>query len=125
MKEVISSAQAPAAIGPYSAGILTDSLVFISGQLPVNPQDGSIPEGIEAQTAQSIANIKALLKEQGLDLSSVVKTTVFLQDIAHFSAMNEIYGREFAAPYPTRSAFQVAALPKGALVEIECIAVRK
>lgn len=122
MKNVIVSNNAPQAIGPYSAGIDLGKLIFISGQLPVNPADGSIPEGIAAQTKQSIANIKALLAEKGLDLSAVVKTTVFLNDIADFAAMNEVYGAEFSAPYPTRSAFEVAALPKGALVEIECIA---
>ncbi|MBU3825947.1 MAG: RidA family protein [Candidatus Anaerobiospirillum merdipullorum] len=125
MKEVITSANAPQAIGPYSAALKTGELIFVSGQLPLDPSSGTMPEGIAAQTAQSLANLKALLEAAGSGLDKVVKTTVFLQHISDFAAMNEVYAKTFAAPYPTRSAFEVAALPKGALVEIECIALAK
>ncbi len=121
MKKQIATEKAPAAIGPYSQAIDTGSIVFISGQIPVNPATGEIPEGIEAQTAQSIANIKAILAEAGL---SMVKTTVFLADMSLFVPMNEVYGREFTSPYPARSAVAVRELPKQVLVEIETIAVR-
>ena len=115
MKEPITSPQAPAAIGPYSAAISTGSLIFVSGQLPINPATGEMPEGIAAQTEQSLRNLKALLEAAGSSVDKVVKTTVFLADINDFAAMNEVF--------PTRSAFAVAALPKGAQVEIECIAL--
>ncbi len=99
-------------------------MVFISGQIPVNPATGEIPEGIKAQTAQSIANIKAILAEYGLTIDNVVKTTVFLADMADFTAMNEVYAESFTAPFPARSAVAVRELPKQVLVEIETIAVR-
>lgn len=123
MKEPVSSAKAPAAIGPYSAALKTGPYIFVSGQLPVDAATGNMPEGITAQTAQSLANLKALLEEAGSGLDKVVKTTVFLQNMGDFAAMNEVYGATFPAPYPTRSAVEVAKLPKGALVEIECIAL--
>lgn len=123
MKEPITSSQIPAAIGPYSAAISTGSLIFVSGQLPINPATGEMPEGIAAQTEQSLRNLKALLEAAGSSVDKVVKTTVFLADINDFAAMNEVYGKVFTAPFPTRSAFAVAALPKGAQVEIECIAL--
>lgn len=124
MKKQVATNAAPAAIGPYSQAIDLGNMVFISGQIPVNPATGEIPEGIEAQTAQSISNIKAILAEAGLDISNVVKTTVFLADMSLFTPMNEVYGREFTAPYPARSAVAVRELPKQVLVEIETIAVR-
>ena len=124
MKNVISSDKAPAAVGPYSAGIATSSAVYLSGQLPINPETGSMPEGIEAQTAQSLKNVEALLESAGLTFDNVVKTTVLLSDIADFAAMNTVYEKTFKAPFPARSAFAVKALPKGALAEIEVIAVK-
>ena len=124
MKNPISTTKAPAAIGPYSQAIDTGSFVFISGQIPVNPATGEVPEGIKAQAAQSIANIKAILAEAGLSIDNVVKTTVFLADMALFGEMNEVYAQEFTAPVPARSAVAVRELPKQVLVEIEVIAVR-
>lgn len=124
MKKQIATTAAPAAIGPYSQAIDLGNLVFISGQIPVNPATGEIPEGIKAQTAQSIANIKAILAEAGPTIDNVVKTTVFLADMADFTAMNEVYAESFTAPFPARSAVAVRELPKQVLVEIETIAVR-
>ena len=122
MKQPISTTKAPGAIGPYSQAITTGNLLFISGQIPVNPADVSIPEGIKAQTAQSIANIKAILAEAGMSMDNVVKTTVFLADMSLFAEMNEVYAENFTAPYPARSAVAVRELPKQVLVEIETIA---
>ncbi len=122
MKTQISTSNAPAAIGPYSQAISTGNLLFISGQIPVNPADGTIPEGIKAQTAQSIANIKAILAEAGMTFDNVVKTTVFLSDMNNFVPMNEVYAENFTAPFPARSAVAVKDLPKQVLVEIETIA---
>ena len=124
MKNVISSNKAPAAVGPYSAGIATASTVYLSGQLPIDPETGVMPEGIEAQTEQSLKNVKALLEETGLSFDNVVTTTVLLSDITDFSAMNAVYEKTFKTPFPARSAFAVKALPKGALIEIECIAIK-
>ena len=124
MKKVIATTSAPGAIGPYSQAIDTGSFVFASGQIPVNPADGTIPEGIEAQTRQSLANVKAILAEAGLTLDNVVKTTVFLQDMNDFGAMNQVYGEVFPSPFPARSAVAVRELPKQVLVEIEVIAMR-
>lgn len=124
MKKVISTDKAPGAIGPYSQAIDTGTFVYASGQIPINPADGSIPEGITAQTAQSLANVKAILAEAGLTVDNVVKTTVFLANMSDFGAMNEVYGATFTAPYPARSAVAVKDLPKGVLVEIEVIALR-
>ena len=112
-KTVVSSDNAPAAIGPYSPGIQTGNMVFLSGKLP---------EGVEAQAKQSLANVEALLTAAGATFADVVKTTVYLADIADFAAVNEIYASKFEAPFPARSAFQVAALPAGGLVEIEVVA---
>ena len=116
-KTVVSSDNAPAAIGPYSPGIQAGNMVFLSGQLGIDPATGKMPEGVEAQAKQSLANVEALLTAAG-----VVKTTVYLADIADFAAVNEIYASKFEAPFPARSAFQVAALPAGGLVEIEVVA---
>lgn len=121
-KTVISSADAPAALGPYSAGIRTGNLVFLSGQLGINPATGELAEGVCAQAEQSLANIETLLNEAGATMGNVVKTTVFLADIDDFKAVNEVYAKHFEAPFPARSAIQVAAIPAGALVEIEVIA---
>lgn len=122
----INTPNAPAAIGPYSQAIDSGcGLVFVSGQLPINPATGAFPEGgVAQQTRQSILNAQAILKEAGLELSNVVKTTVFLADMGDFGAMNEVYGQFFTQPFPARSAVAVKTLPKGALVEIECIASR-
>lgn len=124
MKEAISTANAPAAIGPYSQAIRTEGLIFCSGQLPIDPATGNMPEGIKEQTRQSLANVRAILAEEGLDINNVVKTTVLLADMSLFAEMNEVYGETFATPFPARSAFAVKALPMGALVEIEVIATR-
>ena len=123
--KAISTNNAPAAIGPYSQAIEANGFIYASGQLPINPATGAFPEGgIKEQTRQSLLNAQAILKEAGLDLNKVVKTTVLLADIADFAAMNEVYASFFEAPYPARSAFAVRDLPKGALVEIEMIAVK-
>lgn len=119
----ISTTKAPAAIGPYSQAIKVGGLVFVSGQLPINPATGAFAEGgIKELTRQSLTNMKAILEEAGTSMANVVKTTVFLADMNDFSAMNEVYAEFFAAPFPARSAVAVKTLPKGALVEIECIA---
>lgn len=111
------------AVGPYSAYRKSGNLIFISGQLPIDPKTNSIvSERVEDQAEQSLKNLKTLLEEQNLDMSAVVKTTVFLADIKDFNVVNEIYSGFFESPYPARSAFQVAALPKGALIEVEAIA---
>jgi 2-iminobutanoate/2-iminopropanoate deaminase len=123
--KAISTEKAPAAIGPYSQAIEVNGLVFASGQLPIVPATGQFPEGgIKEQTRQALLNAQAILREAGLDLCNVVKTTVLLSDIADFGAMNEVYAEMFSAPFPARSAFAVKDLPKGALVEIECIAAK-
>lgn len=125
MKQAIITEKAPAAIGPYSQAIEANGFVYASGQLPIDPATGQFPDGgIKEQTRQSLLNAQAILKVAGLDMSNVVKTTVLLADIADFSAMNEVYAEFFAQPFPARSAFAVKALPKGALVEIECIAAK-
>ena len=124
MKQVLATDQAPAAIGPYSQGIAASETVYVSGQLPLDPATGAFPEGIAAQTAQSLKNILAFLAQQGMTLANVVKTTVFLANINDFAEMNKVYGEFFTQPYPARSAVQVAKLPKDAPLEIECIAVK-
>ncbi len=120
----IHSDKAPAAIGPYSQAISSGAgLVFVSGQLPIDPATGAFPEGgVKEQTRQSLTNAASILEAVGLSLKNVVKTTVFLADMADFAAMNEVYAQFFSAPFPARSAVAVKTLPKGALVEIECIA---
>lgn len=121
--KAISTSAAPAAIGPYSQAIEIGNLVFCSGQLPIDPATGAFPEGgIEAQTRQSLKNAAAILEAAGTDMHHVVKTTVFLASMDDFAAMNGVYAEVFAEPFPARSAVAVKTLPKGALVEIECVA---
>ena len=122
MKEVISTTAAPAAIGPYSQAIKMGNILFCSGQIPVNPATGEVPEGIQAQTEQSLANVKAILAAAGTSIDKVVMTTVFLADMSLFGPMNEVYARTFSEPFPARSAVAVRELPKQVLVEIEVIA---
>ncbi|GAA8620953.1 RidA family protein [Helicobacter pylori] len=125
MKEVIHSTLAPKAIGPYSQAIATNDLVFVSGQLGIDASTGEFKgTDIHSQTMQSMENIKAILKEAGLGMDSVVKTTILLKSLDDFSVVNEIYGSYFKEPYPARATFQVAKLPKDALVEIEAIAIK-
>jgi len=124
MKKVVKTDKAPGAIGPYSQGIDLGNMIFFSGQIPLNPMTGEMPEGIELQAKQSLENVKGLLESQGLDFSNVVKTTVFLDNMDDFATVNEIYASYFVEPYPARSAVEVAKLPKGALIEIEVIAVK-
>ncbi len=125
MKKVISTDKAPSAIGPYSQGIAAGNLVFSSGQLPVDPATGEFAgDDIATQTRQCLKNLSAVLEAEGVSLANVTKTTVFLQDLSHFVAMNEVYSEFFPSEPPARSCFQVAALPKAALVEIEAIAVK-
>ena len=121
----IQSPAAPAAIGPYSQAIQAGQTVYVSGQLPIDPSTGAFAgEDIKSQTRHSLTNIKAILTEAGMSMADVTKTTVLLADIAEFGAMNEVYAEFFAEPFPARAAFQVAALPKAAKVEIECVAVK-
>ena len=123
--KAISTIKAPAAIGPYSQAIEVNGFIYASGQLPIDPATGQFPEGgIKEQTRQSLTNAQNILKEAGIDLSHVVKTTVFLSDIANFAPMNEVYAQFFTEPFPARSAVAVKVLPKGALVEIEVIAAK-
>ena len=125
MKQPIATAGAPAAIGPYSQAVEAGGGGYVSGQLPINPATGQMAEGGVAElTRQSLANIRAILAEAGLGMENVVKTTVMLADMADFAEMNAVYAEFFTAPFPARSAFAVKALPKGARVEIECLAVR-
>ena len=122
MRKTIATAKAPAAIGPYSQGVDLNGTVYVSGQIPVNPADGTIPTGIELQTRQAMDNIGAILNEAGLSYNDIVKTTVLLADLADFAAMNAVYAEYFPQDKPARVCCQVAALPKGALVEIDAIA---
>lgn len=123
MNNQISTANAPAAIGPYSQGIEANGTIYVSGQLPIDPATGEFAEGgIQAQARQSLTNIKNILTARGLTMANVVKVTVLLADISDFAAVNEVYAEFFQQPYPARSAFAVAALPKAARIEIEAIA---
>ena len=124
MKQVISTTKAPSAIGPYSQAIQVGNIVYTSGQLPIDPATGTFPEGgIKEQTRQSLLNVKAILEAAGMTMSNVVKTTVFMADMNDFADMNAVYAEFFEAPYPARSAVAVKTLPKGALVEIEVVAL--
>ena len=122
---IVDTKNAPGAIGPYSQAYETNGLVITSGQLPVNPADGAMPEGIAAQAEWSCRNVGAILEAAGLTMDNVVKTTVFLQNMSDFAAMNAVYAEFFTeGQYPARSAVEVGALPRGALVEIETICVK-
>lgn len=123
MKRIVTH-KAPAALGPYVQAVDTGSAVYCSGQLGLDPVTNALAEGVAAQTRQSLENLKAVLAEAGLTLADVVKTTVFVQDLGDFGTVNEVYAEAFGESYPARSCVQIAALPKGALVEIECIAAR-
>lgn len=123
-KEIINTSKAPSAIGPYSQGVKVGNMLFVSGQIPVDPINNEIPKTIEEQTKQSLENVKAILKEAGIDLSSVVKTTVFLKDLNDFVKMNEVYAMYFDGEIkPARAAVEVSRLPKDVKVEIEAIAI--
>ena len=124
MKRVLASSKVPAAIGPYSQAIETEGLVFVSGQLPIDPATGDLVEGVREQTRQSLTNICHILEEAGLKMHDVIKTTVLLQHMSDFADMNEVYGTFFEKDAPARICFEVAALPKGALVEIEAVAAK-
>ncbi|MCX4336648.1 MAG: RidA family protein [Bacteroidales bacterium] len=124
MKKVIATPDAPKAVGPYSQAIEVNGTLYVSGQIPVNPADGSVPEDIVEQAHQSLKNIGAILKEAGMTYSNVVKTTVLLDDIANFKAVNDVYAEYFTGDKPARACYQVAALPLGVKLEIEAIAVR-
>ena len=126
MKKVIATKNAPAAIGPYSQAVQVGNMLFASGQLGIDPAIGNFVEGaVKEQTAQAFKNVKAILAEAGLDISDVVKTTVFLADMGDFGAMNEVYASQFEGAFPARSAVAVKTLPKNGLVEIEVIAVKE
>lgn len=123
--KALHSDNAPKAVGPYSQAIEANGFVFASGQLPIDPATNAFVEGgVKEQTRQSLTNAQSVLKAAGLDLSHVIKTTVFLSDMADFAAMNEVYAEFFNEPYPARSAIAIKTLPKNALVEVECIAAR-
>jgi len=122
--KVIATSKAPAAIGPYSQGIDTGSLIFTAGQLPINPADGAMPADPAAQARQCLENVKAVLEAAESGLNKVVKVTIFLQNLEHFGAVNEVYASYFSGAFPARSTVQVARLPKDALIEIEAVAVK-
>lgn len=125
MNKAIHTEYAPAAIGPYSQAVQTGDTIYVSGQIPIDPSTGEFAgDDIRTQTRQSLTNIKQILAAAGTDMEKVVKTTVLLSDIADFAAMNEVYAEFFTEPYPARAAFQAAALPRGAKVEIEAVAVK-
>lgn len=124
MKQIIATPNAPKAVGPYSQAVMAGDTLYVSGQIPVVPEDGTIPETIEQQTHRSLKNVGAILKEAGLGYENVVKTTVLLADIKDFAAMNAVYAEYFVSDKPARACYQVAALPLGVKVEIEAIAVK-
>lgn len=125
MKKIVNTEKAPAAIGPYSQAIKANGFVFVSGQLPVNPADGSIPSDVEAQAKQSLENVVAILASEGLTADDVIKTTVFIKNMNDFAAINGVYAQYFTKDFPARACVEVARLPKDALVEVEAIAVCK
>ncbi len=124
MKKIIHTDKAPKAIGPYSQAVLAGNTLYISGQVPINPETGVMPEGITAQTEQVMKNIEAILTEAGFTFADVVKSTCLLADMEYFKPMNEVYGKYYQTECPARAAFAVKGLPLGALVEIETIAVK-
>ena len=123
-RTIVQTTKAPAAVGPYAQGVAAAGLVFCSGQLPIDPASGTVPDGVEAQTTQSLANLGAVLEAGGASLSTVVKTTVFLKDMNQFAAMNAVYATFFPDGPPARSTVEVARLPRDVLVEVEAIALR-
>ncbi len=123
-KKIISTDKAPSAIGPYSQAVEANGFVFASGQIPIDPATGNIPEGIEAQAKQALTNVRNLVEAAGLTLDSVVKTSVFIKDMNDFAKVNEIYATFFATDCPARSCVEVARLPKDVLIEVEVIAAR-
>ncbi|MCI6168482.1 MAG: Rid family detoxifying hydrolase [Muribaculaceae bacterium] len=123
MKQKVIANNAPAEIGAYSNAIKVGNFVFVSGQLPVNPETGEMPRGLQAQTLQVIENVRRILADAGATLDNVVKTTVLLNEMFQFSEVNEIYAREFTAPYPARTSFAVQELPRQALVSLDVVAV--
>ena len=125
MKKIVSTTNAPAAIGPYSQAVKAGDFIFISGQLPINPADGTMPENVKDQTRQSLENVLAILASEGLDMSAVIRAGVFLDNMNDFGAMNEVYAEYFKEDCPARAAGEVAKLPKAALVEIEAVAYCK
>ena len=124
MKEIIIATNAPAALGPYSHAVAMEGIVFTSGQLGIDPATGKLAEGVAAQAEQALKNLEAVLKAAGASMADVVKTTVFVKDLADFGTVNTIYGQHFGADFPARSCVQVAALPAGGLVEIESVAFK-
>lgn len=124
MKEAIATEKAPPAVGPYSQGIASGDLIFVSGQIGIDPATGKLAEGIEAQTEQALRNVEAVLAAAGASMSDVVKVTLWLTDAAHFALVNDVYARHVSAPAPARSAPIVAALPRGFLISVEAIARR-
>ncbi|MEH7501987.1 MULTISPECIES: RidA family protein [Neobacillus] len=124
MKEILNTTNAPSAIGPYSQCVVKKGIAFVSGQLPVNPEDNTIPEGVTEQAKQSLSNVKSILESGNYSLDDVVKTTVYLKDMNEFGAMNEVYESFFSEPYPARVAVEVARLPKDVRVEIDVIAIK-
>lgn len=125
MKEIISTSNAPAAIGPYSQAVRAGNLIFVSGQLPIDPQSGDMPSDIREQARQSLENLKAILAAAGCTMEDAVKTTVLLEDIGDFAAVNEVYAEYFPGNCPARACYAVDKLPKGAKVEIELIAYQE
>ncbi len=124
MGSIISTEKAPAAIGPYSQAVRAGNLLFISGQLPIDPASGQMPASAAAQTERSLENVKAILEAAGMTMADVVKVNVFMADLSEFATMNEVYGRYFSTPFPARAAVEVSRLPKDALVEIEAVACK-
>ena len=122
--KTVSTANAPAAVGPYAQAVDIGSLTFVSGQIPVDPRTGEMPSGVEAQAEQALSNLREILLADGTGLENVVKVTLFLADIADFPVVNKVYGRFFAAPYPARSCVAVSALPKGSRIEVDASAVK-
>ncbi|MFF2460110.1 RidA family protein [Peribacillus simplex] len=123
IKEAVITKEAPMAIGPYSQGIKAGNIVYTSGQLPIDPESGEMPDDIEEQTRVSLGNLEKVLEAAGSSLQQVIKTTVFLSDMDHFAVMNQVYGEFFPDNYPARSAVEVARLPKDALIEVEAVAI--
>ncbi|MBQ7222584.1 MAG: RidA family protein [Bacteroidales bacterium] len=124
-KKIVNCPDAPAAVGTYSQAVIAGSTIYVSGQIPIDPATGEfVPGGAREQMEQVFTNLKNILNYAGYDFSDVVKTTVYLKDMGDFATLNEVYAKYFSAPYPARAAFQVAALPKGALIEAEVVAVK-